>query len=81
MLYLLPEDREGALETLVLDALDDLDDLHKHLVCGARKFVKAEQIDGHFKKETPAAKDRLKEKAALGSALAVLSPDHSFQAL
>lgn len=67
-----PDNEKGAIEKFILDSLAE-----KDLVDSARKFSKNSEIEHRYPKKTDQdAKDRMKEKAALGSAFAVLSPSH-----
>lgn len=75
LIVALPLSREGALETFLLDAFSGEGDGEKHVVDSARNYVATIPNDPYL------PKNRLREKASLGSVLSVFSPDWVFSEL
>lgn len=72
MAIVLPPDKNGALETFLLDSLCNIGDCEQIIVDGARNYVNGIPEDPYL------VKGRYKEKASLGSVLSVMSPDWVF---
>ena len=71
LLTILPKDKEGALEDVLMDSLSEMDD-GQYIIGESKKFIDI------MKQNVYLTKNRLKTKAKLGVALSVFYPDKVF---